>query len=102
MASQVVDGDIAEVARLTLDNQRQRLVDLRPLVARQKSYLASVIDLRRREGLEAAAKVVATGNGKRTMDTIRRHIDEMIIRRPQRPNKRARRTSRSRPRSRCR
>ncbi|MDI1477350.1 CHASE3 domain-containing protein [Polyangium sp. y55x31] len=79
-ASGVVDGDVAELARLTRDNprQQQRLVELGSLVERQKRLLAGNIELRRREGLEAAAKGVATGDGKRTMDTIRRHIDEMI------------------------
>ncbi|MDI3282630.1 CHASE3 domain-containing protein [Polyangium sp. 15x6] len=79
-ASQDVDADVAEVARLTGDNQRQqqRLGDFAPLVERQKRYFAGTIELRRREGVEAAVKVVSTGDGKRTMDTIRRHVDEMI------------------------
>jgi len=79
-ANKVVDGDIAEVARLTRDNDRQqrRIADMQPLVENQKRFLSGNIELRRREGLEAAAKAVSTGDGKRTMDAIRTSIDEMI------------------------
>ncbi|MDI1447631.1 CHASE3 domain-containing protein [Polyangium sp. 6x1] len=79
-ASLTVDTDVAEITRLTRDNARQqeRLLDLRQLVERQKGYLVSSIDVRKREGLEPAIKLIAAGEGKRSMDALRKSIDEMI------------------------
>ncbi len=51
--------------------QQQRLAALAPLISRKLDELKQTIDLRRDQGLDAAAKIVDTNMGKATMDRIR-------------------------------
>ncbi len=78
--NKTIDRAIEEVARLTGENegQRRRVKDLSRLVGQERRTLEAVIDRRNREGLEAAAKLVSTGQGKRTMDAVRGVIDAMM------------------------
>lgn len=64
---------------LTTDEpaQRQRLDDLEPLVTAKLAELDRTIALRKSSGFDAAEKYVAAGEGKQTMDAIRRTVDSM-------------------------
>lgn len=53
------------------------LARLKPLVAEQRSYLNSVVDMRRKSGLEVTSERVRQGEGKRLMDSIRQLVGEM-------------------------
>lgn len=65
--------------RLTADNpvQQRRLDALEPLVASRFAELQKIIDVRKENGFEAAAKMVLTDKGKDTMDRIRQLGGEM-------------------------
>ena len=64
---------VDELRKLTADNpnQQRRLALLSPLVDKKLAQFKERIDVRRRQGLDAAAKLVATGESKQTMDQIR-------------------------------
>ena len=69
-----------ELRVLTADNpaQQRRLDELDKLVTRKIEEMNRFIEVRRGAGgAEAAQKLVATGEGQRTMDGIRRLLDEM-------------------------
>ena len=68
-----------ELRALTRDNPRQqrRLNELEPLVAQKVAELKHSIDVRRKDGFEAAQHIVAGGEGKKIMDGIRRVLGEM-------------------------
>lgn len=70
---------INQVKRLAAGdpNQMKNILDLEPLVERKLEELQLTIDLRAKEGLQAANKVVQQGSGKRTMDEIRSLLAEM-------------------------
>jgi methyl-accepting chemotaxis protein len=70
---------VKDLRDLTIDNpnQQKRLDDAEPLVAAKLAELRRSIDLRKTAGFEAAAKIVAGGEGKRIMDGIRRILAEM-------------------------
>jgi PAS domain S-box-containing protein len=74
-----LDGRFAKLRRLTADNanQQRRLDELQPLVTRRLRLAQELIDLRRREGFEAARKLVLTDEGKKAMDGIRKIMREM-------------------------
>ncbi|WP_394558903.1 CHASE3 domain-containing protein [Aquipseudomonas alcaligenes] len=76
-----VDGELGSLRQLTIDNpeQQRRLAQLRPLVERRLQSLASTIDLRRQQGLEAARQQVLTDQGKQLMDQIRTLVGEMVV-----------------------
>jgi methyl-accepting chemotaxis protein len=65
---------------LTADNpnQQRRLDMLQPLLDQRFTVLREGVATRRDKGLEGAANVVLSGNGKRVMDSIRGVIGEMI------------------------
>jgi methyl-accepting chemotaxis protein len=67
------DNTLRALRELVADNpvQQGRVDELQPLVREKLEEAARVIDLRRRTDLATAAKEVAAGQGKRTMDTIR-------------------------------
>ena len=63
---------------ITDDPEQQRRLDvLRPSIDAKLNELKATIELRRTSGFEPTAKVVQAGEGKRTMDQIRRGIAEM-------------------------
>jgi methyl-accepting chemotaxis protein len=74
-----IDRSMSELRRLTADNdvQQRRLTELKPLVDAKLSELQRTIELRRGQGLEAALKLVASGEGKVAMDKIRSVIGQM-------------------------
>jgi methyl-accepting chemotaxis protein len=68
-------GEAMEALRkLTADNpnQQRRLDAIQPLITDKLDELRATIELRRAKGFEAAAAVVVTDRGKRTMDEIRK------------------------------
>ncbi|MDB4955008.1 MAG: histidine kinase [Myxococcales bacterium] len=74
-----IDRTFAGVRGLTLDNEQQtrRLDSMRPVIDAKLAELKRTIDQRRAAGFEATATVVASGEGKLTMDRIRSIINEM-------------------------
>ena len=76
-------SDIPKVLKdlrdLTRDNpsQQKRIDDVEPLVAQKLAELKRTIELRRSSGFEPTQKVVQGGEGKRTMDDIRRVLAQM-------------------------
>ncbi|HVZ72776.1 MAG TPA: CHASE3 domain-containing protein [Polyangia bacterium] len=70
---------LKDIRELTADNadQQKRLDDLEPLVAAKMAELKRTVDLRRAAGFEPTEKVVASGEGKRLMDDIRRVLGQM-------------------------
>lgn len=58
-------------------DQRRRLDEVDGLIGRKLAELQRTIALRRTAGLEAAAKVIGEGSGKRLMDDLRRVVGEM-------------------------
>lgn len=67
------------VWELTAENpdQRRRLDALRPIMQSRLSWIDDVIALRRREGFEPTARLLAEGHGKRQSDQIRAIAAEM-------------------------
>src|SRR5882762_658409 len=59
-------------------DQRNRIQALEPLIEKKLAILQRTIDLRRKEGFEAANKLVLEGQGKEWMDQIRFVLAEMI------------------------
>lgn len=78
-ALNTMDQSLHELMIMTQDNtsQQQRLGLLEELVDTKLAELSGTIELRQREGFEAAQSVIQTNEGKQTMDDIRRLIDEM-------------------------
>lgn len=74
-----VAKQVQELHELTSDNphQQQRIADMEPLITAKLSELKQTIELRRHSGFEAAAKVVAAGQGKKIMDDIRQIAAQM-------------------------
>ncbi|HWZ42130.1 MAG TPA: CHASE3 domain-containing protein [Candidatus Saccharimonadales bacterium] len=76
-------GGIAKVVKelrtLTVDNQNQqkRIDDVEPLIAAKMEELKRTIDLRRKGDTSQVTKIVSGGEGKRTMDSIRRLAEQM-------------------------
>lgn len=69
-------SDLREGTRSSTNHQ-QRLSEVQPLMEAKLAELANTIELRRNQGFEAALKVVRTGAGKKSMDDMRRLLDEM-------------------------
>ncbi len=68
-----------ELRMLSGDSKRKQelLGSVVAMVDQKLSYHRDVIDLRKRSGFEASAKVVSAGRGHQLMDQIRAAIDEM-------------------------
>jgi signal transduction histidine kinase/predicted outer membrane lipoprotein len=68
-----------DLGRLTADNpdQQRRLAALRPLTQRQLAFGDRVVATRRSAGFDAVHALIASGEGKRTMDAIRLAIAEL-------------------------
>ena len=75
-----IDKHFNRISELTKDNvnQQQRLADLKLKAAEKIEELRYVIELRRREGLEAALLRVKMGRGKTAMDEIRAIVAGMM------------------------
>src|SRR5574341_1555750 len=71
--------DLEALRRLTADNpaQQRRLDRLDSLTSPARAIFARNIEVRRREGFAAAARIVATREGKRTMEAARAVAAEM-------------------------
>jgi CHASE3 domain sensor protein len=74
-----VAKDLKHLRELTADNpiQRKRLDELEPLVAAKLSGLKHTVELRKTGGFEQAARVIRAGEGRQTMDDIRRVLGQM-------------------------
>ena len=75
-----IEEDRDTLRRLTSDNPRQqeRLTRLQAPVQDKLDELEETIAQRRRDGLDPVISVVASGDGKRTMDKIRAVLAEVI------------------------
>ncbi|WP_437682435.1 CHASE3 domain-containing protein [Sorangium sp. So ce131] len=73
LALHALDGDYEELRKLTRSNRnaQDRLDRIRPLMRDKREEMRLTIEQRRREGAEAAARMVADGRGQRIMDEIR-------------------------------
>ena len=73
LANASIDSVTKQLRDLTAANpaQTRRLEQALPLIQSKMAELKQTIDLRRTEGLDAALKVVASGQGKGFMDNIR-------------------------------
>ncbi|WP_437759956.1 CHASE3 domain-containing protein [Sorangium sp. So ce1389] len=79
VALRSIDADYEELRRLTADNlvEQERLDRLRPMMRDKLEEMRLTIEQRRREGAEAAARTVASGRGRRTMDELRAVAGEL-------------------------
>jgi len=70
---------LAELRRLTQDNPgtQTRLDKLQPLIEERLNFIRDRIELRRREGLEAAASRIQKGDARQVMEAVRRLVEEM-------------------------
>jgi methyl-accepting chemotaxis protein len=59
-------------------HQKERLDRVKPHLDTKVAELKEVIDVRRRDGLEAASRIVAEGRGTRAMAEIQKGVGEMI------------------------
>lgn len=77
-----IDGHLQRLSDLTRDNPDQQadIERVRALVDKKLGELARTIAVRRDAGLAAAQAIVATDQGKRTMDAIREVTDRMLAR----------------------
>ncbi|MBX9688039.1 MAG: response regulator [Candidatus Obscuribacterales bacterium] len=76
-----VKKELEKLKQLTPDNeaQQKRLNKLESLISDKVIELQRVIDIRSKDGLEAAIQAVRTGTGKQLMDQIRLNIAEMKV-----------------------
>jgi methyl-accepting chemotaxis protein len=78
-ALSAIPQEIKNLRQLTADNpnQQKRLDQIEPLVAEKLAELKQTIDLRHKEGFAPSAKVVAAGEGKKIMDSMRQLLAQM-------------------------
>jgi methyl-accepting chemotaxis protein len=76
---EAVQQRLQDLRKLTADNPRQqrRLDALQPVIADDFAVLQEEIDARKKNGFQAALKVVLTGKATRDMEETRRLVDEM-------------------------
>jgi methyl-accepting chemotaxis protein len=74
-----VAKNLRDLRQLTADNsvQQRALDQVEPAIAGKLTELKRVIDARRANGLEAAVRIIAAGDGKRYMDEARQLLGEM-------------------------
>ncbi|HSI11991.1 MAG TPA: response regulator [Chthoniobacter sp.] len=74
-----IDSRMVEVQRLTADNpaQQARIPTIKEQIAAKLAELSETIELRRRQGLDAALAVVQTDRGKGAMDALRAQVASM-------------------------
>ena len=70
---------VKELRELTADNpnQQKSIDNIEPLIATKLGELKAVIDLRRAGALRQATELVKAGEGKKTMDDLRRIAGQM-------------------------
>jgi PAS domain S-box-containing protein len=81
-AAAKVKDRLARLAELTADNrdQREELVTAESLVAEKLAELELTIETRRRDGFDAARRIVLTDRGKKAMDDLRALASRMTTR----------------------
>jgi PAS domain S-box-containing protein len=74
-----IQGGLRQLAAIEAEGpeQRRRFQELQTSIADKLAELRSTIELRRSVGLDAALRVVQTGQGKMTMDHIRKTSQEI-------------------------
>jgi methyl-accepting chemotaxis protein len=74
-----VPAVMKDLRLLTSDNasQQKRIDEAEPLIATKLAELKLTIDMRRKGSLEETTKIVRGGDGKKTMDNLRRIFDQM-------------------------
>ncbi|HEX5685730.1 MAG TPA: CHASE3 domain-containing protein [Ideonella sp.] len=75
----LVAKSLKELRELTADNaaQQKRIAALEPLAAAKLAHARKNVELRRQNGLDAAIKMVQSGEGKRLMDRVRELTGQM-------------------------
>ncbi len=74
-----IGGHLNELRPLTSNGDARKHLDaLVPLVAAKMAELARIIDLRRHDGMTAVVAAIATGEGKRLMDSIRAEVSGYV------------------------
>lgn len=81
-ATATVNERLENLGKLTADDrdQQEEIATARSLIAEKLAELNFTIDLRRREGFEAAQQVVASDRGKKAMDDLRALAARMATR----------------------
>lgn len=76
--TEAVKAHLSELQQLTADDptEQRRLAALQQTIATTLSYSAHAVALRQSDGLDAAAKYIATGVGKTEMDRIRTDVTD--------------------------
>ncbi len=79
LADASIDNVMKQLRDSTADDpfQAHRLEQALPLIQSKMAELKQTIELRRSQGLDAALKVVTTGQGKAYMDKVRQVVTEM-------------------------
>ncbi|MEX5217018.1 MAG: CHASE3 domain-containing protein [Nitrospiraceae bacterium] len=75
-----VNQELDRVAELTTDipEQRQRVSQMRGILAEKLTELAEIIRLRKERGFDTARKAVATQRGMQLMDGLRSVVGQMV------------------------
>ncbi|MBI2681837.1 MAG: CHASE3 domain-containing protein [Acidobacteriales bacterium] len=73
VAARDIGGRLQELRKLTADNaeQQKRVSALEALVARRLTYSQALLDIRRKQGYQAAARITARGEGLQIMAEVR-------------------------------
>ena len=68
----LTNQNLHRLKELTADNPRQqrRIAMLEPMVTDKLNYLSETVELRRRQGFEAAQKTISTGRGEESTDEM--------------------------------
>ena len=79
LAAPNIAEQVGNLRRLVADNPQQsaELAGLENLIAEKLAFIKNTVELRRRQGLEAAVRQVESGTGKGIMDEIRLSIDRI-------------------------
>lgn len=74
-----IQGRLEDLARITADNptQQKNIAEVRRLVDDTLVHRASNIETRKSHGLQAVAELTQKGDGKQSMDDVRRKLREM-------------------------
>jgi signal transduction histidine kinase len=75
-----IGGTLATLRTLTAESprQRERIVELEPLLERRLATLDAAVAVRRAQGFEAALALIRTGRGKALTDSVRVAIDALV------------------------
>ncbi|HIK03140.1 MAG TPA: response regulator [Trichormus sp. M33_DOE_039] len=79
--TKLLDQKVTELVNLTVDNpKQQRLIDkLEPLINQRMIVMQEVIDLRQKQGLEAAREAILTDKGQKIMLRITSITEQMKV-----------------------